>query len=247
MREELLPYFEERETPIDMVVLHCSAYNVETIIKWMHEYQISAHYIIDEQGNITKLVNESKRAYHAGAGFWRGEERSPNSRSIGIELVNFSLGQNAYAPAQIEKLIFFLKKLINKYQISPEMIVGHSDITPLRKADPGKAFPWKQLAKAGIGLWYQPRNAEKMHTSDIKNLLASIGYDTRTPEAVNASAYAFCRRFAPQFVHTDTDIMHLVDHILPDNFDFMNTPEFLKILKATAYSYTTAAKQIKIF
>ena len=61
MREELLPYFEERETPIDMVVLHCSAYNVETIIKWMHEYQISAHYIIDEQGNITKLVNESKR------------------------------------------------------------------------------------------------------------------------------------------------------------------------------------------
>ena len=166
-----------------------------------------------------------------GRDFGAGKSAVPTPRSIGIELVNFSLGQNAYAPAQIEKLIFFLKKLINKYQISPEMIVGHSDITPLRKADPGKAFPWKQLAKAGIGLWYQPRNAEKMHTSDIKIFLATIGYDTRTPEAVNASAYAFCRRFAPQFVHTDTDILHLVDHILPDNFDFMNTQNSSKYSK----------------
>ncbi len=77
----------------------------------MHEYQISAHYIIDEQGNITKLVNESKRAYHAGGGILAREKSAvPTPRSIGIELVNFSLGQNAYAPAQIEKLIFFLKK-----------------------------------------------------------------------------------------------------------------------------------------
>ena len=66
MREEPLPYFNERETPIDMIVLHCSAYDVETIIHYMHEYQLSAHYIIDEKGEMTKLVDESKRAYHAG-------------------------------------------------------------------------------------------------------------------------------------------------------------------------------------
>lgn len=237
MHEELLPYFNEREDPIDMVVLHCSAYNIETIIHWMHEYQVSAHYIIDEDGEITKLVNEQKRAYHAGQGFWRGEERSPNSRSIGIELVNYSLGQEVYSTAQIEKLIIFLKKIVKKYHIRPEMIVGHSDIAPLRKADPGKAFPWKQLAKEGLGLWYQPRNAEKMLTNDTAELLRIIGYDTRTPEAVYASAYAFSRRFAPQFVHTDNDLLHLVDHILTNNFDFMQNPKFIQTLKAVAYSF----------
>ena len=117
MREEPLPYFNERETPIDMIVLHCSAYDVETIIHYMHEYQLSAHYIIDEKGEMTKLVDESKRAYHAGTGFWRGEDRSPNARSIGIELVNFSLGQETYAPQQIDTLLNFLPPLIGKYNI----------------------------------------------------------------------------------------------------------------------------------
>jgi len=238
MREELLPYCNDRETPIDMIVLHCSAYNVETIIHYMHKYQLSAHYIIDENGEITKLINEQKRAYHAGAGFWRGSDRSPNSRSIGIELVNFSLGQKAYTPQQIDKLIAFLQKLIKKYQIRPEMIVGHSDIAPSRKADPGKAFPWEQLARADIGLWYRPRDAEKMSADNIEELLQIIGYDTRTPQAVYASAYAFCRHFAPQFVQTDNDIRHLVDHILPESFDFIDNAKFKQTLKAVAYAYS---------
>ena len=188
MREEPLPYFNERETPIDMIVLHCSAYDVETIIHYMHEYQLSAHYIINEKGEMTKLVDESKRAYHAGTGFWRGEDRSPNARSIGIELVNFSLGQETYAPQQIDTLLNFLPPLIGKYNIRPEMIVGHSDIAPLRKADPGRAFPWERLANAGIGLWYQLSNAEKIPSDDLEELLRLIGYDTRTPQTVYASA-----------------------------------------------------------
>lgn len=141
MREEPLPYFNERETPIDMIVLHCSAYDVETIIHYMHEYQLSAHYIINEKGEMTKLVDESKRAYHAGTGFWRGEDRSPNARSIGIELVNFSLGQETYAPQQIDTLLNFLPPLIGKYNIRPEMIVGHSDIAPLLQSRPRQSFP----------------------------------------------------------------------------------------------------------
>ena len=238
MREEPLPYFNERETPIDMIVLHCSAYDVETIIHYMHEYQLSAHYIIDEKGEMTKLVDESKRAYHAGTGFWRGEDRSPNARSIGIELVNFSLGQETYAPQQIDTLLNFLLPLIGKYNIRPEMIVGHSDIAPLRKADPGRAFPWERLANAGIGLWYQLSNAEKIPSDDLEELLRLIGYDTRTPQTVYASAYAFCRRFAPQFIAADPDIKHLVDHILPENFDFIDNAKFRQTLKAVAYTYS---------
>lgn len=122
---------------------------------------------------MTKLVDESKRAYHAGTGFWRGEDRSPNARSIGIELVNFSLGQETYAPQQIDTLLNFLPPLIGKYNIRPEMIVGHSDIAPLRKADPGRAFPWERLANAGIGLWYQLSNAEKSPQTTLKSCCAS--------------------------------------------------------------------------
>lgn len=242
MREKLLPYFNERKTPIDMLMIHCSAQNGEGILAALEQNELSSHYIIDENADIIKVVDESKRAYHAGVGFWRGIDNDLNSRSIGIEISSLSLGQEPYTEAQIQKLIYFVKKLIRKYRIRPEMIVGHSDTAPTRKADPGLAFPWKKLAQEGIGLWYQPRNAEKIQTSDIKELLTAIGYDTRTPETVQASAYAFCRRFAPQFVRTDNDILHLVDHILPDNFDFMTTPKFIQTLKAVAYSYLRNTK-----
>lgn len=101
MREEPLPYFNERETPIDMIVLHCSAYDVETIIHYMHEYQLSAHYIIDEKGEMTKLVDESKRAYHAGTGFWRGEDRS---RTPAPSALNWSISASDKKPTLRNKL-----------------------------------------------------------------------------------------------------------------------------------------------
>ncbi len=238
MREELLPHFNDRQTPVDMLMFHCSALSGEDILKTLDERDLSCHYVIDENAEIIKVIDENKRAYHAGLGFWKNIDTDLNSHSLGIEISNMSLGQEAYTEAQIIALIELSSTLVSRYRIRPDMIVGHSDTAPSRKADPGKAFPWKQLAKAGIGLWYQPRNADKMPASDIKELLAAIGYDTRTPEAVQASAYAFCRRFAPEFVHTDNDIRHLVDNILPDNFDFMNNPKFITTLKAVVYSYT---------
>lgn len=84
-----------------------------------------------------------------------------NSHSIGIEIGNLSLGQQDFAEAQIEKLIPFCRKLIKIYNLDPRRIVAHSDIAPTRKPDPGIRFPWKRLAREGIGLWYQLRNAEK--------------------------------------------------------------------------------------
>lgn len=242
MQKHPLPYFNERKMPVDMLMFHCSAQNGEGILAALEQYELSSHYIIDENAEIIKVVDENKRAYHAGTGFWRETDSDLNSRSIGIEISSLSLGQEPYTEAQIHKLICFSQKLIRKYHIRPEMIVGHSDTAPTRKADPGLAFPWKRLAKEGIGLWYQLRNAEKMPSDSIAELLQIIGYDTRTPEVVYASAYAFCRRFAPQFVQTDNDILHLVNHTLPDNFEFMTTPKFIQTLKAVAYTYLRNAK-----
>ncbi len=237
MKKELSEYYDERDTQIDMLVLHCSAQTGTDMLKVLNELQLSVHYILDENGELIQCVPEEKRAWHAGKGYWRGSEASLNSRSIGIEISSPSLGQEAYSEAQINKLIPFCKKIIRKYGIPAQNVVGHSDVAPLRKPDPGVGFPWKRLAKEGVGLWYQPRNAAKTEINDIAKLLAEIGYDTRDERALEASAYAFCRHFLPQYVQKDADIYHLLENILPDNFNFMQEPKFVETLKAVAWSY----------
>ena len=239
MKEQLLPYASPRQTAIDMLVFHCSAYDVATQIHWMHEYKVSAHYIIDEKGEIWRLVPETQAAYHAGIGYWRGEEASINQRSVGIELVNYSLGQQPYAIEQIEALIKLSQEIIKRYRIPAVNIVGHSDVAPQRKADPGRAFPWQYLAEKGIGLWPKTQaEMRKKNKIDISKLLAEIGYDTRSPEAVIASAWAFCRRFCPELVGMDKDIMHLVDNVVPQTNDFMSDSRFLSCLSAIAKIYS---------
>ena len=237
MKKELSEYYDERDTQIDMLVLHCSAQTGTEMLKVLNELKLSVHYILDENGELIQCVPEEKRAWHAGKGYWRGSEASLNSRSIGIEISSPSLGQEAYSEAQINKLIPFCKKIIRKYGIPAQNVVGHSDVAPLRKPDPGVGFPWKRLAKEGVGLWYQPRNAAKTEINDIAKLLAEIGYDTRDERALEASAYAFCRHFLPQYVQKDADIYHLLEDILPDNFNFMQEPKVVETLKAVAWSY----------
>lgn len=237
MEKRDLPYFQERGVPIDMLVIHASAYDPETMIYHMHEYKVSAHYILDEKGALWQLVAPELAAQHAGPGFWRGEERSVNQRSVGIELCSPSLGQKAYPAVQIAALIRLMRQLVQQYQIPAVNLVGHSDVAPLRKPDPGRAFPWKALAEAGLGYWYDWQDADKMKTEDPAELLALIGYDTRDVERVKASAYAFCRRFLPRYVKTDEDVLHLVDHVGPENYDFMARKDFLQTLKAVAYRY----------
>ena len=240
MKELMLPYCEERKMPITMLVLHCNAFSGEKCMQVFNEYKVSTHYVIDEKGELIKCVSEEKTAYHAGKGFWRGQDCKLNASSIGIEICSQSLGQDDYDEVQIKSLIALLKQLIAKYKIEAVNIVGHSDIAPTRKADPGKAFPWKRLYDEGIGVFYNIKDADKIKTNNIEKLLAQIGYDTRDDEAIKASAYAFCRHFFPQFVISET-VETLIDNPLIDNFDFMQDVKFLETLKATVYAYCKAS------
>ena len=240
MKELLLPNFDERKSPIDMLVFHSTIFEAGKFCYTCHQYKTSAHYHIGLDGTITKLVDEEKRAWHAGLSSWRNIKKDINSHSIGIEIQNKTLGQTPFSKTQIEKLIPFAKKIIKKYNIKPEKIVGHSDIAPERKPDPGHKFPWKTLSKEGIGIWYNLRDAEKIKENNIKKLLGSIGYKTSDE---NAAAYAFCRRFLPQYVEKEKDIMHLVDNVLNSDFYFINEEKFRKTLKAVAYSYLSLSKK----
>ena len=235
MREMLLPHFNERRLPVDMLVLHATAHCGEDAVRCLDTCKLSCHYVVTQEGEILKVVDESKRAWHAGVSCWRGDSKDLNSRSVGIEVCSPSLGQEPFAEEQINVLIPLCRDIIGRYGIPPQNVVGHSDIAPLRKPDPGLAFPWRRLSREGIGLWYDEERLQP--EDDIAFLLGMIGYDVRSKAVVQASAYAFCRRFAPQFVQKDADIQHLVEHVLPDDFGFMADREFLKILKAVAFAY----------
>lgn len=232
-----LPHWEDRNAKIDMLVLHCSIFSTQKMISVLDEQKLSVHYIIGARGGIIKCVDEDKRAYHAGVGAWQGCNDSINARSIGIELVSPTLGQTKYNSSQIRTLINLCKDLIKKHNIPAYNVVGHSDVAPLRKPDPGSAFPWEKLAQNGIGLWYNLANASKVKNNDVAELLAMIGYDVSNNDKIVASAYAFCRHFVPKLVHYDADVMHLVDNILPNDRSFMQNEEFLQILKAVAFEY----------
>ena len=227
MQERLMPHFAERKMPVEMVVLHCSAFPLEKCLEIWDDYGVSPHYAIDEQGELFKLVDEKYRAYHAGKGYWYGREGDMNEGSIGIELVNMSLGQkpDSYTEAQLNTLIPLLQNLIKKYNIKPQNIVGHSDIAPLRKADPGLAFPWEKLAQHGIGRWYNSHRSSEIKSRDAVSLLKGLGYDTRDEETAIASAYAFRRHYLPEEVKVDPDMQHLLDNVYPKNDKSLLTGE----------------------
>lgn len=162
--------------------------------------KVSAHYLLDEDGTTWRMVAEENRAWHAGVGCWRGW-RDINSRSIGIELSNpgHDYGYRDFPDAQIETLIALTREILDRHPIPAHNVVGHSDIAPDRKIDPGERFPWAQLAAAGIGLWPDPDAAvdpgSPLYDAPLV-ALSEIGYDTveQTEETVVS---AFQRRFRP--------------------------------------------------
>ncbi len=150
-------YDSRHDQPVDMLVLHYTdMLTAEEAIQRLcdPEAKVSAHYLISEAGEITQLVDESMRAWHAGESFWRGHQ-GVNARSIGIELANpgHSNGYVAFPEAQMESLITLCQQIITRHAIPPRNVVGHSDIAFLRKMDPGELFDWPRLARAAVGLF----------------------------------------------------------------------------------------------
>jgi N-acetylmuramoyl-L-alanine amidase len=173
-----------------MVVLHYTsnddaAHSLNTLTSAERQQRVSAHYLIERSGKLIQLVPEHKRAWHAGQSYWAGVE-DVNSASIGIELDNN--GHEPYAAPQIETLLALLQDLRVRYRISSFNFVGHSDVAPGRKIDPGPYFPWAYLAGYGFGYWCPPSvGAGGVETTSdapgMSQILVLLGYDPRTPEA----------------------------------------------------------------
>ena len=149
------PNFDERCLPVDLLVLHYTgmASGKEALERLCDPVaKVSAHYMIEEGGRIFHLVDEDKRAWHAGVSSWEGET-DINSRSIGVELVNggHDYGLPAYPDKQIRALLYLLEDIIKRWpDLHPSQCVGHSDIAPARKQDPGELFPWQYLARSRV-------------------------------------------------------------------------------------------------
>ncbi len=141
--------------------------------------EVSAHYVLDEDGTLYRLVNEEMRAWHAGTSFWHGL-RDLNSTSVGIEIVNpgHDYGYRAYPAAQISTLITLASEIMARHSIAPCDVLGHSDIAPGRKVDPGELFPWEQLAAHGIGVWPEDTVVLPGHAdfNGALRRLSEIGY-----------------------------------------------------------------------
>ena len=157
--------------------------------------RVSAHYLIGRDGALYQLVADDARAWHAGASRW-GDLTDLNSMSIGIELDYDSASADdavaGYAPAQIERLIALLRDLTTRLEIPPQAVIGHGDVAPTRKRDPGVQFPWAQLAQAGFGWWPRAVLAAPPAGFDAWAALRLIGYDLRDPAA---ALRAFHRHF----------------------------------------------------
>ena len=154
------PNFDQRRAPPDMVVLHYTGMQTgQAAIDRLRDpdAKVSAHYVVEEDGRLFRLVDEERRAWHAGKSFWKGDT-DINACSIGGEIVNprHAFGYRAFPDAQIETVIRLLDDIRGRWSIENARILGHSDVAPARKEDPGELFPWRRLAEHGHGLWFEP-------------------------------------------------------------------------------------------
>lgn len=216
------PNFDDRgAAPIDILLLHYTGMRTaaEALARLCDVHaKVSAHYMIDEDGTVFALVPEDKRAWHAGAACWRGA-RDINARSIGIELVNpgHEFGYRTFPRAQISSLITLAKDILARCGIAPARVLGHSDVAPARKSDPGEKFPWAQLARAGIGLAPESGTGVVLARPGqsggpvvtAQRLLARIGYDLSASGSycpdTECIIRAFQRHYRPQRVDGGLD------------------------------------------
>lgn len=210
---------QAQDNRVQYIVVHYTAANLMRSLYLLTKTNVSSHYLISRDGTIYQLVNDDKRAWHAGISEWQGKN-SLNNSSIGIELVNLGYKETPqktkvwynYTDAQIKSLKRLLKELQARYDIPSKNILGHSDVAPQRKSDPGPLFPWRELAKEGLSIWPNETAVAKQQaifdvqglpsTTWVQNKLAAIGYSTPVTgkldnETIKAIT-AFQMRYQPE-------------------------------------------------
>ena len=214
---------------IDMLILHYTGMpTAEDALQRLCDprAEVSAHYVVDEDGGILQCVPEARRAWHAGKSFWKGE-RDINSRSIGIEIVNpgHEHGYRAFPEPQIEAVLNLCNDICQRHAIMPWRVLAHSDIAPDRKEDPGELFPWAKLAANGIGHYVEPapivagnimmqEGESGQPVEALQSMLALYGYDVSVSGMFDAATRnavtAFQRHFRPELVDGIVDQSTLV-------------------------------------
>jgi len=202
------PNFDDRGKGmrVDMLVVHYTGMeNCQAAVDRLcdTDAKVSAHYLIDEDGTLYQLVDEQHRAWHAGVASWR-RCTDINARSVGIELVNpgHEFGYCEFPETQLTVFKKLAHDIIRRHDISARNVVGHSDVAPTRKSDPGEFFPWQDMAEDGIGVWPEQSDFLDMSPVAVKTALQTFGYDC---ENLNAAIKAFQRRFRPKRVNGRID------------------------------------------
>ncbi len=158
--------------------------------------RVSSHYVVDENGTVSALVAEDARAWHAGISFWRGRT-ALNDTSIGIEIVNpgHEWGYQPFPALQMAAVCDLCLEILGRHDIPARNVVGHSDVAPSRKQDPGELFDWRGLAANGVGLW---PDSDRAPVADVQAALSQIGYG---PDNLTTTLTAFQRHWLPEAVH----------------------------------------------
>jgi len=202
------PNWNERKLPVSMVVLHYTGMQTgqEALDRMCDpQAEVSAHYMIDEDGTVTNLVPEDKRAWHAGRSYWRGIT-DINSASVGIELVNpgHEWGYRSFTDDQMMALLPLLADIVERHDVPRANIVGHSDIAPARKEDPGELFDWPRLAQLGLALPTPKARMALIYDNPGAFYLAleRFGYDIADG---HAAVRGFQRRFRPNMIDGEID------------------------------------------
>jgi len=202
------PNFDERDQPVSIAVLHYTGMtDAASAIARLRdpEARVSCHYLIAEDGQVFRMVAEDKRAWHAGQSYWRGIH-NVNAASVGIEIVNpgHEFGYRPFTEQQMDALVPLLAGIVDRHQIPRANVVGHSDIAPARKQDPGELFDWAMLARHKLAVARPIKSLVDPHWTDGGFLLAleRYGYDVRDREA---AVTAFQRRFRPELVDAIID------------------------------------------
>ena len=215
------PNHDERGVPVDMLILHYTGMrSAQEAIDRLRdpEAAVSSHYVVDEDGTVLRLVPEDRRAWHAGISFWRGHT-ALNARSVGIEIVNpgHEWGYRDFPVLQLAAVCDLSLEILARHPIPARNVIGHSDVAPDRKQDPGERFDWQSLAANGVGLW--PEDVPDLGTGgivrdaaslwDVRRALRAIGYDV-APEgaldpALSLVLRAFQRHWRPEAVTGQAD------------------------------------------